>query len=75
MFDNIRNILDDFESAYNRLMNDYTNASKEDEDTIIFFNVHLAKALMQNEYARSESVAKIILAAKELSSEIKVEVR
>ena len=75
MFNNIRKVLDDFESAYNRFIIDYASANKEDEDTIIFFNVHLAKALMQNEYTRSESVAKIILAAKELSSEIKVEVR
>jgi hypothetical protein len=75
MFEDIRKVLDDFENAYSRVVANGFDVSKEDENTIIYFNVNLAKALMQDEYTRSESVAKIILAAKELSNEIVVEVK
>lgn len=74
MFENIRKVLDEFESAYHRVCIECVDRNKTDEDTIIYFNVNLAKAIMQNEHTRSESVAKIILAAKELSSDINVNV-
>lgn len=75
MFENIRKVLDEFENTYGRIMQDVSDVSKEDEDIVVYFNVHLAKALMQDEYIRAESVAKIILAAKELSNEITVKVQ
>lgn len=74
MFENIRKVLDDFETTYNNILN-CCNVSKEDEDTIQYFNVHLAKALMQDEYIPDVSVAKIILATRDLSSEITVKVQ
>ena len=75
MFENIRKVLDDFESTYNKIVNDSFNISKEDEDTLQYFNVHLAKALMQDEYILDDSVAKIIIATRDLSSEITVKVQ
>ena len=74
MFENIRKVLDDFETTYNNVLN-CCNISKEDEDTIQYFSVHLAKALMQDEYILDNSVAKIILATRDLSSEITVKVQ
>lgn len=74
MFDNIRKVLDEFEIAYDAVMKNYSNATKDQENTLLYFNVNLAQALMQNEYTRSESVAKIILAAKELSNVVTVKV-
>lgn len=75
MFENIRKVLDEFEKAYNMVMNNGFDVSKEDRDILIYFSVNLAKALMQDEYVLDESVAKIILAAKDLSSEINVKVQ
>ena len=75
MFENTRKALDEFESAYGRIMKDGFSTKKEDEDTIVYFSMHLAKALMKDEYILDESVAKIILAAKELSNEITVKVQ
>jgi hypothetical protein len=75
MFENTRRVLDEFERAYNNILNDCFNASKDDENNVVYFSVHLAKALMQDEYIGDESVAKIILAAKDLSSEITVTVQ
>lgn len=74
MFKNIRKVLDEFENTYNDVYNHSFTSTKDQEDILIYFNVNLAKALMQDEYTRSESVAKIILAAKELSNEITVKV-
>ena len=74
MFDNIRKVLDEFEHAYASMCTDAQNLTKDEENTLLYFNVNLAKALMQNEYTRSDSVAKIILAAKELSNTITVKV-
>ena len=76
MFENTRKILDEFENTYNNCLEKYYgNFTKDEEDTLAYFNVNLAKALMKDEYISSESVAKIILAAKDLSSEITVKVQ
>ncbi len=76
MFENTRKVLDKFESTYNSYINKYHgDITKDEEDTLVYFSVNLAKALMQDEYIGAESVAKIILAAKELSSEITVKVQ
>jgi len=75
MFENTRKVLDEFESAYSRMLKDGFGVRKDDENTIIYFSVNLAKALMQDEYVLDESVAKIILAAKDLSNEITVKVQ
>ena len=74
MFDDIRKVLDEFEVAYSVMCNNTLGPTKDQENTLLYFNVNLAKALMQNEYTRSESVAKIILAAKELSNMITIKV-
>lgn len=74
MFENVRKVLDEFESTYNTVCKKFA-PTQDEEDILIYFNVHLAKALMQDEYIRAESVAKIILAAKDLSNEITVKVQ
>lgn len=74
MFENIRKVLDEFENTYNTVRKKFAPTQYE-EDILIYFNMHLAKALMKDEYIRSESVAKIILAAKDLSNEITVKVQ
>ena len=74
MFENVKKVLDDFENSYNKVACSGLG-DKEDEDTLIFFSMHLAKALMKDEYIRSEDVAKIILAAKGLSPEIEVKIK
>jgi hypothetical protein len=51
------------------------NITEDDESILGYLNMHLAKALMQDEYVNAESVAKIILAAKALSNEIAVKVQ
>lgn len=75
MFKNIRKVLDEFEGTYNKIQNDFRKTTKEDEEVMQYFSIHLAKALMQDEYVLDGSVAKIILATKELSSEITVKVQ
>lgn len=75
MFKNTRAVLDNFESAYQRVM--FSNAefvAGSDEQILDYFNVDLAKALMQDSYILDESVAKIILATRGMSSEITVKV-
>ena len=74
MFNNTRKVLDEFEETYNNLSRSGFLPIKEEEDILLYFNMHLSKALMQDEYISAESVAKIILAAKNLSSEITVKV-
>lgn len=74
MFSNIRKVLDEFEEIYKHACLDVCKLTKDEEDILFYFNMHLAKALMQNEHIGAESVAKIILAAKDLSSEITVKV-
>ncbi len=75
MFENIRKVLDEFENAYNNVQKNGWNVSKEGQDTIEYFSVHLAKALMQDEYILDTSVAKIILATRDLSSDITVKIQ
>ena len=76
MFENTRKVLDEFENTYNNyLKKHYDDITKDEEDTLAYFSVNLAKALMKDEHISSENVAKIILAAKGLSSEITVKVQ
>jgi hypothetical protein len=75
MFNNIRKVLDEFEETYNNLYRDGRLPTKDEEGILLYFNMHLAKALMQDEHIGAESVAKIILATKNLSSEITVQVK
>ena len=75
MFEHIRKVLDEFESAYNNLQKNGWSASEEDEETLNYFSVHLAKALMQDGYISDTSVAKIILATRDLSSDITVKIQ
>lgn len=74
MFENTRKVLDEFENTYTKIQ-DSSEWSKDEEDKLIYFNMHLAKALMQDEFVGDETVAKIILATKNLSNEIKVRVQ
>lgn len=75
MFDNIIEILDKFESTYNNCIESYKNVlTEEEQDTLTYLSVNLAKALMLNDWINDESVAKIILATKNLSNEITVKV-
>jgi hypothetical protein len=75
MFENIRKVLDEFENTFNDANSHMWNLTEDDESILGYLNLHLAKALMQEEYVSAESVAKIILAAKELSNEIVVKVQ
>lgn len=76
MFENTRKVLDKFESTYNNCIENHRcNLTKDEEDVLLYLSVNLAKALMQDEYIGAESVAKIILAAKDLSNEITVKVQ
>lgn len=75
MFKNIRAVLDNFENAYQRVMFSHeVDVVTCDMDILDYFNVDLAKALMQDIYISDESVAKIILATRGMSSEITVKV-
>jgi hypothetical protein len=74
MFNNTRKVLDEFEEVYKHACLDVCELTKDEEDILTYFNMHLAKALMQDKDVGAESVAKIILAAKNLSSEITVKV-
>lgn len=76
LFPNTRSVLDEFENAHNTVpFKDYKDVTQDEEDTLVYFSVHLAKALMQDHYIDAENIAKIILAAKDLSSEITVKIR
>lgn len=76
MFGNIRKCLDEFEDwlkHYEGIMRENNGCLyKTDNEVADFFELNLAKALMQD--CDAEKVAKIILAAKGLSNEIKVKV-
>lgn len=77
MFENIRKCLDDYEKAVEKVHTD-SNATTEDWNTIEYFDVDLAKAMMidmnRGLYKDDEKIAKIILAARNVSNEIKVKV-
>lgn len=74
MFENIRKCLDEYEKVANDI--NYLNITQEESDIINFFALHFSQAIMKdlpyNNY--DESIAKIILAAKGLSNEVKVKV-
>lgn len=74
MFEKIRKCLDEYEDiSCNR---DIFNLSKEEIDAVQYFELHFAKALMQEDQRclNSEKIAKIILATKGLSNEISIKV-
>lgn len=74
MFKEVRKVLDDFENAANKCHNG-EDLLKEDEEVLEFFEINLAKALIKVGYPNSaEKIAKIILAYKGLSNEVKVKV-
>ena len=64
MFEGIRKVLDEFETTFKRLSVNSDNATPDEENTLLYFNMHLAEAIIQESYASSEKVAKIILAEK-----------
>lgn len=74
MFEGIRKVLDDFETTFNKLNSNSLDATVEEENILLYFNMHLAEALMQESYVGSDKVAKIILASKGLLNDIKVKV-
>ena len=74
MFDNIKKVLDEYEEILNNF-DDNGTLTKEEEDTLVYLNVNLAKALMQNRWLDDEVVAKIVLATRGLSNEIVVKVQ
>lgn len=73
MFENIKKCLDEYEKADELYFIDF---APEQLDILNFFEMNFAKAIMKDLHLnnRDESVAKIILAAKGLSNEIKVKV-
>lgn len=75
MFENIRKCLDDYEKSTEDFYTDY-DYTVEDREIIDYFEMNFAKAIMKDLriYKNDEKIAKIILAAKGLSNEIKVKV-
>lgn len=76
MFEDVKKCLDEYENIINELngCSFHYELSKEKEDYLDYFELHLAKAIMTDRFINAEKVAKIILAAKGLSNEIKVKV-
>lgn len=76
MFDNIKNILNKFEKALNDLKIGFNDDDegvrgfKNAEDTIDYFDLYIAEALMKDRYINAKKVAKIILATKEERNEL-----
>lgn len=71
MFENIRKCLDEYEYTMNNVR--FDEITKEEEDIICYFDLHISKALM-TDLCDHEKIAKIILASKGLSNQIKVRV-
>lgn len=72
-FKNIKDCLFDFEMALHNVFEcDYT---KKDKDTVEYFNLHLAEALMKNEYVDHEKLAKIIIAFSGIKENIQLEIK
>ena len=67
MFENVRKCLDEFENTVHKI-----NYTTEDENVIMYFNLHLAEALMKD-FSDSERVARIILAEKGLFEKVQFE--
>ena len=74
MFENIRKCLAEYEEVCNINSNDMFVGNTKDNDIYEYFHVNFAKAVMKDFYYGSDQIAKIILAAKGLSNEIKVKV-
>lgn len=74
MFKNTREVLDKMQSTYDKYGTCF-ELSEEEADLWEYFDMYLAKALMKDSFVKAEKVAKIILATKGLSSEIKVKVK
>ena len=72
MFENIRKCLDEYEDTMNNAR--FDEITKDEENIILYFDLHISQALMTDLCDNSEKVAKIILAAKGLSNEVKVKV-
>lgn len=77
MFKNIRECLDNYEKSidlYNQ--GEFNKVTEMDNDNIEYFEMNFAKAIMKDleKYKHDEKVAKIILATKGLSNEVKVKV-
>lgn len=72
MFESIRKCLDELEESLDLASRNDNLFSRKNKDAIEYFELHLAKALMEE--CDSEKVAKIILAAKGLSNEVVVKV-
>ena len=75
MFKNIINVLNEFEETLTRLNKECPYPMPEEyEDILNYFELSLGKALMQNRCIDSGKLAKIILASKGLSNEIKIKI-
>lgn len=73
MFEKVKECLDEFETTFQKV--DKTCSWDSDEaDILEYFELNLAKAIIQDGYINSEKVAKIIFAAKDLSNEVIVKV-
>ena len=77
MFENIRKCLDEYEKTIDKIYV-ISDATTEDFETIEYFDMDFAKAIMKDmnngKFKDDEKIAKIILASKGLSNEIKVKV-
>ena len=62
MFENIRKCLDEYEEIVNKV-NKGEQPSKEDEAVAMYFNLHLAEALMKECGNDGIKIARIILTA------------
>ena len=76
MFENIRKCLDDCEKASEKQTQQGYLDKAEDINILEYFELDMSKALMKDlgAYNFDEKIAKIILAAKGLSNEVKVKV-
>lgn len=75
MFENIISVLSEYKETIDRLNKECTVCVAEEDKSILdYFELSLAKALMQNRWVDSGKLAKIILASKDLSNEIIVKV-
>lgn len=76
MFENIRKCLTEYEEVSSKFRNFDDSITKEDLSVIDYFVLHFTQAVMKDlSYDNSdEKIAKIILATKGLSNEIKVKV-
>ena len=77
MFNNIKQCLREYEETYKKFSNCLLDSPTEKErDILEYFELNLAKAIMSDfTYSNADvKIAKIILALKDISNEIKVKV-